>query len=172
MKNFPEKPSFIYKHIFQRLIDNFYQESFETINRETSKLRTYALFKTNIGYEKYLNEVKNVKARTLVTKFRLSNHDLMIETGRHKRVPKERFCPFCPTMIENEHHFLWDCHIYKHVRMEHLNPATRLIRGFEHIVRDDKIKPILSIMDLGTCKYIAKALELRSFLKYRPKRTY
>ena len=40
----------------------------------------------------------------------------MIEEGRHKRplVPKEeRFCPFCPSKIENEIHFLTQCRAYK-----------------------------------------------------------
>ena len=75
-------------------------------------------------------------------------------------------------MIENENHFLWDCHIYKHLRIEYLDPKTSLIHGFDHLERDAKIISILSPMDTGTCKYIAKALELRTFLKDRPKRTF
>ena len=49
---------FIYKRIFERMIDNFHQTSFESIRGESSKLRTYALFKSEIGFEKYLTDVK------------------------------------------------------------------------------------------------------------------
>ena len=40
----------------------------------------------------------------------------MIEKGRHKRpkIPREhRFCPFCPTKVEDEIHFLTECIFYK-----------------------------------------------------------
>ena len=56
--------------------------------KEQSKLRTYAFLKTEIGFEKYLIEIKNPALRTEITKFRLSNHSLMIETGRYKNIPK------------------------------------------------------------------------------------
>ena len=62
----------------------FHQHAFENIHREQSKLRTYALVKTEIGFEKYLSEIKNPFLRIEMTKFRLSNHNLMIEIGRHK----------------------------------------------------------------------------------------
>ena len=35
--------------------------------------------KTEIGYEKYLDYIKNTKTRRTVAKFRLSNHKLKIE---------------------------------------------------------------------------------------------
>ena len=84
--------------IFQRLIDTFHQNAFSEIGRESSKLRTYHIIKTKIGYEDYLNEIQNIEARVAFTKFRLSNHSLMIETGRHQRIDKSlRHCPFCPS---------------------------------------------------------------------------
>ena len=39
----------------------FYQESFEKINSDRSKLRTYAIFKKEKGYEKYLSDTKNAR---------------------------------------------------------------------------------------------------------------
>ena len=68
--------------------------------------------------EKYLN-MKNFSMRSSVTKLRLSNQRLAIETGRHA-IPKthreKRFCPFCPEMVEDEHHFLFECKILQHLR--------------------------------------------------------
>ena len=56
--------------------------------------------------EKYLTIVNNTKNRTTLTKFRLSNHTLMIEKGRHQNIDKNlRLCPFCPTRIEDEMHY-------------------------------------------------------------------
>ena len=103
--------------IFQRLCDEFHQNAFATIQDETSKLRTYSLFKSKIGFENYLNTIKNKAIRTEITRFRLSNHQLMIEIGRHRKIPKNlRFCPFCPDTIETEIHFLISCPTYNHNR--------------------------------------------------------
>ena len=55
--------------------------------------------------ELYLKAVKNTKDRMSMTKFRLSNHQLMIEKGRHTNIRKEdRICPFC-FAFEDEKHF-------------------------------------------------------------------
>ena len=90
---------------FQRLCEIFHQNTLQDIKRESSKLRTYSLLKTQIGYETYLSEVQNIEHRTALTKFRLSNHCLNIETWRHKRINKNnRFCLFCPNYIEDEKH--------------------------------------------------------------------
>ena len=108
-----DKP-FIYNKLFQRLYDIFHQDAFATINSNDSKLRTYAIYKKEIGFENYLTNVKNKTIRIQMTKFRLSNHRLMIEIGRHNGIQKEmRFCPFCPGLIENEVHFLLSCSAYQ-----------------------------------------------------------
>ena len=94
---YEDKPCFVSKRIFQTLFDAFHQNSLECIRDEGSKLRTYATFKNNIRFEKYLSEIKNPKIRIQISKFRLSKHKLMIETGRHKKLQKElRVCPLLP----------------------------------------------------------------------------
>ena len=104
------KPPFINRKLFQILSDIFHQKSFEDIRREGSKLRTYALLKTEIGFENDIFEIKNPIKRILMTKFRLSNHRLMIEKGRHINLPKAmRFCPFCHREVETDMHFLLVC---------------------------------------------------------------
>ena len=127
INSYENKSAFINKKIFQRLSDEFHQHSFENIRREQSKLRTYALFKTEIGLEKYLTEIKNIPLRIEMTKFRLSNHSLMIEIGRHKGIPKElRFCPFCPQAVETEVHFLLLCPVYDLLRTEMMRSTNIL----------------------------------------------
>ena len=63
---------------------------------EGKKLRTYRLFKTDFRLEHYLLEVTNPSHR--VAQYRLSSHNLGIETGRHTKPPKtqeQRLCLYC-----------------------------------------------------------------------------
>ena len=74
-------------------------------------MRTYRLFKTIDNYkcEDYLHQVTNTRHRIALTKLRLSNHKLAIETGRYSRPfkkPEERICPICKIEMEDEYHFL------------------------------------------------------------------
>ena len=161
---------FVYKKLFQQLIDNFHQTSFEDIKADNSKLRTYAIFKTDVGIEDYLTRIKNVSIRSHVTKLRLSNHRLAIETGRHNGVRREeRFCSFCPESIEDEFHFIFECSVLGHLRQRHLEPLIGEIPGFEYFPNDIKLNTILSDIDFVTCKFIADGMELRNFLVSKPK---
>ena len=55
---------FIYKKLFKKMSDNFNSESFRTIKEESSKLRTYSLFKTDVGLEPYLLDIKSFDMRS------------------------------------------------------------------------------------------------------------
>ena len=78
--------------------------------------------------------------RTIITRWRLSNFELAIETGRYTR-PKtdreQRLCRTCLT-VEDEYHVFFICPLYNQVRTNHpdlfshpysvkriLNPNTR-----------------------------------------------
>jgi hypothetical protein len=163
---------FIHKKLFDKLKDKFHQTSFDQIKLDSSKLRTYAIFKSEVGIEDYLYEIKNVTDRVLVTKFRLSNHRLMIEVGRHNNTPKElRYCPFCPNIVENEKHFMFTCPSYTHLRKRYLEPVCNSIPSFQYLPHDAKLQALLSSLEKGTCKFIASSMDLRRFLTSRPKNT-
>ena len=56
-----------------------------------------------------------------LAKFITSNHNLEIETGRHRdKLLSERLCKFCEKMgdivIEDEFHFLLTCEMYSELR--------------------------------------------------------
>ncbi len=115
------KHPFIHNLVHKNQCEMFYQNAIQTINNPENKLRTYALFKKEIGYEKYLDEIKNINIRQSLTKFRLSNNLLNIEKGRHTtpKTPKDqRFCPFCPKIVEDEIHFLLECPVYQTPRIK------------------------------------------------------
>ena len=86
---------------------------------ESPKAISYSTFKHNVSLEKYLYKIKNIRHKIALTRLRLSNHNLRIETGRHLR-PKlerhERKCFICSDEIENELHFVVKCPLYSSER--------------------------------------------------------
>ena len=165
------KPCFINKKIFQCLCDQFHQNAFETIRKEGSKLRTYAIFKNVIGLEKYLLEIKNPKVRTVITKLRLSNHSLMIETGRHKKLEKElRVCPLCHKGIEDEVHFLFYCPVYNALRDELFSSCNLMNTNFQFYSSNEKLEFLMMYLDKNMGNFIYKCYELRTYLINNPKR--
>ena len=134
------KPLFVFKKLSERLIDVFHQETFSNISKESSKLRTYALFKKDKGFESYLTEIKNLSVRKQVTKFRLSNHQLMIEKGRHQGINADnRICPLCKNGVETEFHFLFFCPIYKFQRELLINPIVGPYENFHNWTEGQKL---------------------------------
>ena len=86
-----------------------------------NKMRTYRLFKTieNYKFKDYPHQVTNTRHRIALTKLRLSNHKLAIETGHYSRPfkkPEERTSPICKIEMEDEYHFLNICPTYQEKR--------------------------------------------------------
>ena len=155
----------IFKKVFQRLVDQYYQESFSEINQPNSKLRTYSILKSEKGFESYLYEIKNLKQRMMMSKLRLSNHKLMIEKGRHKNIPKElRFCLFCPNKVEDEVHFILECQCYSNFRTQtwHYTEQNKL----------NRFKALMTSKNLlqEVARFVEFAFDTRSFLINKPKR--
>ena len=125
--------------------DIFREEPFTDMHRSDSKLRTYGEIKTVIGIEKYLLIPLRIDERSAITKLRLSNHDLMIEKGRHLKIDKSlRFCPFCPNLIETEHHFLLHCKAFKILRAELFTKVGNIIPHFYRLPEAEKFIILLS----------------------------
>ena len=159
----------IHLQSFQRLSDIFHQQAFQDIKRIDSKLRTYSRFKLVPGFENYLDEI-HVKERTALTKLRLSNHLLMIEKGRHLNISRnQRFCPFCPNIIENEKHFLTRCSQYRHLREELLNQVRAIIPQIDNRCDDQKFLDLMSTFPNPVSRFSLKAMELRDFLLGKPR---
>ena len=159
--------------VYKRLVDIFYQNAFAEIAQETSKLRTYSLVKKEAGEEPYLKTVKNIKDRISMTKFRLSNHTLMIEKGRHLNLDKaDRKCPFCLS-FEDEAHFLLSCRTYSVLRGDLLISVEKVLKD-ERLRRADSkmmLRYLLGNTEIApiVAKYLRKTMELREFLIDRPK---
>ena len=144
------------------------------INNPEGKLRTYALFKTELGCEKYLHEITNITVRQSLTKFRLSNSILNIEKGRHThpKTPKEeRVCPFCTNKVEDEVHFLLECPVYRTPREEMISAVTQDNPSFSLMTPKAQF---VELMSPENSQFVAKTIdnffEIRNFLINKPKR--
>ena len=156
------------KLAMQRMTDIFHQNAFAEINRNESKLRTYAKIKKVQGIESYLNTVTNVEKRIHLCKIRLSNHELNIEKGRHRGLEVfERECPLCPgNIVEDEIHFLLSCSTFSILREELFTEIRRILPRFQYISEEQQMVYLLSEENIvnisGT--FIQKAIELRRFI--------
>ena len=165
MEHFINKQNTTYLVVFQQLNDIFHQDTFV----DSSKLRTYSQIKTKIGIEGYLaaHPQINTQYRIAFTKFRLSNHDLMIEKGRHFKVEKaERFCPFCPKTIETELHFLVQNNTFACLRRELFSSIRKKSNTFHHLPEPQKFIYLLSSNDVirHVDSFLRKSLQCRAFL--------
>ena len=106
-----------------------------------TKALLYVQFKINLKYQDYLSYIKNRKHRIAYTKYRLSDHNMMIEQGRRKnpKIPRElRICPLCQAEVENEIHFLSICNAYPD-RDDVFNwICTYQIPNFKNLTHQDK----------------------------------
>ena len=95
-----------------------------------NKLRLYKQFKGSFTPEPYIENVINRNQRSVLTRFRVSNHRLHIETGRWT-VPKtalaDRICRYCISgSIDTELHFITECTLTSDNR----NKCYTLLSGF------------------------------------------
>ena len=119
--NNQEQNDIPFNEIKQRIIDQTNQEILMA-NTTSSKLETYCLFKLDTSCESYLNKITLNKYKFALSRFRLSIHNLALETGRYYNIPKEnRLCSFCNmNKIESEYHFLLVCPLYAELRRQYL----------------------------------------------------
>ncbi len=84
------------------------------------KMELYLHLKRDYKPAEYLSCIKDHKLRKIVTKYRLSDHCLAIERGRHRQrwQPREqRLCSLCSQKeLETEEHFLLHCDYYHNIR--------------------------------------------------------
>ena len=129
------------KKKIRNCINESYKQIWNTEIRKLSKAESYKQFKENITFEKYLSIIENEKHRKALTRLRLSCHPLMIEKGRHHKIPiprTERFCPFCTSEVETEQHFVTYCSKYDTERLSLFRIASENSIHFENMSYESK----------------------------------
>ena len=91
-----------------------------------SKLRTLSMYKLEFCTEQYLYLNMPQRLRSFLAKFRIGNHELEIERGRHQNIPvSERICKLCfncnNVYVEDEYHVILQCPSYEELRLTYLN---------------------------------------------------
>ena len=99
------------QHLKNLFIQNWNKQLATINNRKIKNL--YKSIKYDFIYEPYLELPYHL--RNPLTKLRISNHPLRIETGRFTLPPlsiDDRKCFICEDMVEDELHFLFNCDYY------------------------------------------------------------
>lgn len=112
------------------------------VKSNETRLEFYKSVKREFNFEEYL-KLPNFAARKAITKIRCSDHDLEIEKGRHRKIPREaRLCKLCNKgQIETEVHFLINCDYYNNVKY------TRGINfTIQNIFDNDKIAELGNLL--------------------------
>ena len=107
----------------------------------------YRLFKDMISLEKYLL-ILNEDKRSLLTKFRVSAHNLEIGKARYIGVKTEDIiCKLCNTGVEDETHFLLQCPVLENKRTQIINNIKIVNTNFNNLPNNSKLIWLMSSED-------------------------
>ncbi|MGH0192693.1 UNVERIFIED_CONTAM: hypothetical protein FKN15_021413 [Acipenser sinensis] len=120
-----------------KLTRNCYLKHWDTKTKSQNKLDCYRALKRDYTLAEYLSTVRDTKQRQILTKYRLSDHSLAIEKGRHRQtwLPKEeRLCGHCETgEVETEMHFLLQCNKYSEKRQTYFRKFANSLPNFQNM---------------------------------------
>ena len=115
--------------------------------------------------EMYLSN-NNFEYRKMIAKLRISDHNLLIEKGRHLKLHRnERLCQKCK-VVEDEKHFILHCSNNPNLRVKYFMFLYTQNNDFINYVENEKLHYILNpsthtqVNKLGS--FIKKSLELRT----------
>ena len=117
----------LFPQLKQRINDIFLHEQNASIH-SSEKLLFFKSFCLSPERAYYVDHLENFINRSVVSKFRLSAHNLEIERGRHCNITREdRLCKMCnDATIEDEKHLFWQCSKYSNERKVFLNKLSYL----------------------------------------------
>ena len=119
---FPQSVSttWLASNLSQRLKDCYSQKWIENC-QNCSKANNYALYKTQICFEKYLDSLPLCYSLPML-KLRTSNHKLPVEKGRYVNLQHdERLCTLCDmNRLGDEYHFVMECPALQYLRNQYL----------------------------------------------------
>ena len=141
------------KRLLKQKLKNYYEKLWKNKLMLSTRGKYFKSFKQNILFEKYLALLPQCNLRLSLTKLRLSDHRLMIESGRRckpKTPLQERICPLCndgsSKSIEDEVHFLFSCNWekYKQLREKFFNKIFNIVPNFGNLDNKQKFMYIRS----------------------------
>ena len=107
------------------------------------KLQVFKLVKPSIEFKKYLSQVKIVKHRQAMTRFRISAHRLPIETGQYVNIGHNlRLCTICNLHeVGDEYYYFLRCNNKKleKLRENFLNELVQINCTFSSLGRTNEL---------------------------------
>ena len=135
---------------------NFWRAS----KQNTRNLVFYNTFKNEFKPEGYLDQIKHISARKQFAKFRISNHQLQIKTGRYrtdKIFNANRICQLCNlNETEDENHLLFHCHCFNSIRMAFTQNLKTLFSDFVYKQNEECIEQLMNSSNNVTVKMFSK----------------
>ncbi|XP_056588353.1 uncharacterized protein LOC130408891 [Triplophysa dalaica] len=121
------------------------------------KLECYSALNREYTIASYLNTVSDVRLRKTLTRYRLSEHSLAIETGRRRQTwisREDRLCSHCMMRVmETELHFLTECPKYKDIREHYYPKINHIFPQFNSLNQTQKLRFILG--EEAKCCHVA-----------------
>ena len=138
------------------------------------KIETYVALNRQYTVAAYLVTVSDTKLRRTLTKYRLSEHNLAEEVGRHREtwLPREeRLCSYCDQgAVETELHFLTHCNKYEGVRDQYFTKTVKIFPDFLNLSYPERLPVLLGERE-DCCRlaarYVAACHEFRNSVSPR-----
>ena len=126
-------------------------------NSNNPILRTYKLFN---HMENHISCKLGNKYKKAIAQFRVSSHKLDIETGRHEKtiIPLNcRICKCCQhDFIDDEQHFLLDCHFHDDDRYTLLEVMSNYINDLDGKNSREKLTLIMKCKEIPALNALGK----------------
>ena len=140
------------KRLVKQKLRNYYEKLWKNKLMLSTRGKYFKSFKQNILFETYLALLPQRNLRLSLTKLRLSDHRLMIESGRRckpKTPLQERIFPLCNDgsnkSIEDEVYFLFSCNWRKSKQLieKFFDEIINIVRNFGDLDSKQKFMYII-----------------------------
>jgi hypothetical protein len=146
--------------IKQRILDQYVQLSRCEMDASV-KCTTYKYLIDNHCIQYYLCKPLTQSVKKIIAQFRMSSHQLAIETGRYHGIDRnQRICVACKLYIEDEFHFILKCPLYNDLRNKFIKPYYYRRPSVFKLVQLLSTKSVKELCHLGN--YLKKALLIRN----------
>ena len=111
-------------HYLNRMTDQFVQSMFAVFDNSPKSLLYKHVVSNNLCLQPYFEKPIALKYKHILSKYRLSAHNLSIETGRYHHIDRNfRICSLCNmNILEDEYHFVLMCPFYSTIRDKCIKP--------------------------------------------------
>ena len=150
--------------IIENRLKDIHQQLILSCIQNSSKGALYQHLVDNFTLQFYLRKSLDNRCQIYIAKFRLSSHNLKIESGRfHNVTRRNRICNLCQLQdIEDEFHFILKCPIYNEYRQKFVKRYYRTRPSVFKLTQLLSTNNIKELNNLG--KYLYFAYSKRSSL--------